>query len=114
MTKADDRAETSGHTPLRRSRTATRQQKMSRRLPDIGWLIDRVARARRARAVQAAVWRPSPANVAALQEWPCDWVSEELARQGVPRVGPPVSPIRATGSASRRESQDLAIPSWAA
>jgi hypothetical protein len=49
--------------------------------------------------------------VAALQEWPCDWVAEELAAYGVPQVQQQASQIGATGRARRRE---LVIPRWAA
>jgi hypothetical protein len=71
----------SPHTPSpkgfsRMRRTATQT---THTLADIDALIDSAARARLRLALQDAVQCPSPENVAALQEWPREWVLEEEA-----------------------------------
>lgn len=52
---------------------------------DVDRQIDRLARQRLTRAMVLAKCAPTPENVAALREWPEEWVKSEEGSYGPPR-----------------------------
>jgi hypothetical protein len=88
-----------GRSPKGLSRMRRTATQTTHTLADIDALIDSAARARLRLALQDAVQCPSPESVAALQEWPREWVLEEEAAYGAVRDQRNRSPIAATAGA---------------
>jgi hypothetical protein len=88
-----------GRSPKGLSRMRRTATQTTHTLADIDALIDSAARARLRLALEDAVQCPSPESVAALQEWPREWVLEEEAAYGAVRDQRNRSPIAATAGA---------------